>query len=276
MISTKLAHKRAKQHSLERAKQRYELSLTVTDLTDIARQIKNKKSVRLYHQSRHREHHAIKFRGQWLPIVYNPQQGVVVTILPKNELVLSPEQLEGLLLQHKEPKSKQYGIYSRVKINGPFHLQKRITAVSPKGAVLLFLQVYNDYQRRWEQLKFHEDTSTFTLPGQEIKVMEDTGNLQRTLITQIKDSPRKRYFHKKDEIPQEFKYVLYVRFRQIGRTNSFKETTTISAMSGRSAAFSYVREKFPMDFHKRWDNSTHNEDEGYYSFGWMDIKPVKA
>lgn len=79
-------------HSTQRAADRYGLEIDAAEYTALSLKIAFQElistadCVRLSDAHEGREKWAIWYKGEWIPLVFDPEQGRIVTILPKREL----------------------------------------------------------------------------------------------------------------------------------------------------------------------------------------------
>jgi hypothetical protein len=79
-------------HTVRQAVARYNLTIDDAEYVSICRKIAFQEAsetegcVRLSHASGGREKWAIWYKGEWLPLIFDPKQARIVTILPKCEL----------------------------------------------------------------------------------------------------------------------------------------------------------------------------------------------
>jgi hypothetical protein len=83
---------RYRHHSVNRGNERYGLELTRAEYDALSVQIafhamtEDMNFVRLSPAGGNRERWAVWFKGEWLPLIFDPVVARVVTVLPKNEL----------------------------------------------------------------------------------------------------------------------------------------------------------------------------------------------
>lgn len=79
-------------HSLQRAADRYGLDIYPHEYVALSRKIAfheasgSEDCVRLAAAKGGREKWATWFKGEWIPVIFDPSQGRIVTLLPKHEL----------------------------------------------------------------------------------------------------------------------------------------------------------------------------------------------
>ena len=75
-------------HSIRRAAERYGLQMTEAEYETLCRQVAEGREgcVRLDRVSMGREKWAIWLKGEWVPVVFDPGEGRIVTVLPRPEL----------------------------------------------------------------------------------------------------------------------------------------------------------------------------------------------
>jgi hypothetical protein len=79
--------KRQKAHARRRARERYGLSLKQHEYHELCRRIQENIDCKfLYRQSNRVSLFALKWGGEWLPVVYDKQRHTVVTVLPQEAL----------------------------------------------------------------------------------------------------------------------------------------------------------------------------------------------
>jgi hypothetical protein len=79
-------------HATDRGSERYGLELTRQEYTTLSAQIsfheltRAEEIVKLCNAGDGRERWAVWFKGEWIPVVFDPEVARIVTILPRNEL----------------------------------------------------------------------------------------------------------------------------------------------------------------------------------------------
>jgi len=79
-------------HSTLRGAERYGLEINIQEYASLSARIglhgttHDPKCVRLCHAAGGREKWAIWYKGEWIPLVFDPVQRRIVTLLPKREL----------------------------------------------------------------------------------------------------------------------------------------------------------------------------------------------
>jgi hypothetical protein len=79
-------------HCMLRAAERYGLEIDMNEYTALSAKIAAHEKagqsdcVRLCHAARGREKWALWYKGEWIPLVFDPAQARIVTFLPKLEL----------------------------------------------------------------------------------------------------------------------------------------------------------------------------------------------
>lgn len=69
-------------HPITRARERFGMELSVTDLRIISRMIRSKESIITAKFSSGSERHLVKYKDVVLPVLYSPRLDIIITILP--------------------------------------------------------------------------------------------------------------------------------------------------------------------------------------------------
>ena len=73
-------------HAISRARERYDVNFTASDIDKISVMIRGGKATHIDTQSSTRTVWAVEYAGLVLPVVYNKQHNTVVTFLPSYKL----------------------------------------------------------------------------------------------------------------------------------------------------------------------------------------------
>lgn len=80
-VSRRRRVRRALLHAAERARERYGLELTPSDVEELARRIQHRQARRLARETHTRSTYAVHYRGVELKVVYSHSLRTVVTVL---------------------------------------------------------------------------------------------------------------------------------------------------------------------------------------------------
>ena len=92
-------------HSIKRAKQRYDLDLNEHQIREISNFISKQKKencIFLSSQTNRVKRWAVKYNGKILPVIYDNQRHIIVTILEENMLTNEEKQLISIFKNNAE------------------------------------------------------------------------------------------------------------------------------------------------------------------------------